>query len=216
MEIWKDIIGYEGLYQVSDFGNIKNKKGLILKPVCRKGYLSIGLYKNNIYKRFSIHRLVMLSFVGSSQLQVNHINGNKKDNRLCNLEYCTNSENIRHADKTGLRYLKGTNNSGAKLCDGDILNIIKLRKKGYNQNKIADIYNVERSLISMICANKLWTHIKRDIPQVNNSMKISKDEYCKIFELYKSGKYQKDIAKMYNVSQSSISSIIKKYTKQHP
>jgi hypothetical protein len=115
VEIFKDIPNYEGLYQVSNYGRIKalpkkagssNRKERILKPIIKVGadnnYLRIMLYKNNKHRFCSIHRLVMLTFKGKSNLQVNHIDGNKQNNRLDNLEYCTAKENTQHAWENGL------------------------------------------------------------------------------------------------------------------
>jgi hypothetical protein len=114
-EIWKDIPYYENLYQISNLGNIKSKdkkrgnsfgyilKGKYLKQTLKKhGYYEIGLCKNAKYKNFKVHRLVLFAFIGESRLDCNHKNGVKTDNRLENLEYCTRSENIKHAITTGL------------------------------------------------------------------------------------------------------------------
>ena len=107
-EIWKDIKGYEGLYQVSNLGNVKSlprytnnqyKNGLIMKPHNYSGYLRIQLRKNGNYKWFCVHRLVAMAFLKNynSQLQVNHKNGIKDDNNLENLEMVTASENQLHS-----------------------------------------------------------------------------------------------------------------------
>lgn len=115
MEIWKDIKNYEGLYQVSNFGNVKrissfrgvNKQYLndyYLKPLDNgKGYYRIKLTKNNSSKRIMLHRIIAEAFI-SNELNkpfINHINGNKKDNSIENLEWCTQSENCLHSVKLG-------------------------------------------------------------------------------------------------------------------
>jgi hypothetical protein len=108
MEIFKDIEGYEGVYQVSNLGNVKsykNKNGKILSPnINSKGYAMVGLMCNT-QKNCTIHRLVAEAFLSNPEKksQVNHINGNKTDNRLENLEWVTPSENRIHAYKTGLQ-----------------------------------------------------------------------------------------------------------------
>lgn len=117
-EKWKDIINYEGYYQISNFGNIRSldrkirfnkgysiKKGKMLKPILnKKGYYKVSLSKNQKEKRFFIHRLVAIHFIENplSKEQVNHKDGNKKNNRVDNLEWCTNLENQIHAIKNGL------------------------------------------------------------------------------------------------------------------
>lgn len=100
-EIWKDIPNYEGLYQASNLGRIKSlprkykPNESILKPQKRNGYLKVELCKQD-RKQYSVHRLIMMTFFGNSKLNVNHIDGNKHNNNLENLEYCTQRENCRH------------------------------------------------------------------------------------------------------------------------
>lgn len=99
MEIWKDIKGYEGLYQVSNLGNIrslyKRSKGNIMNLPIKKGYYQIGLRKNGIRKYYQVHRLVAQAFIENKENlpQVNHIDENKLNNNVDNLEWCTVSYN---------------------------------------------------------------------------------------------------------------------------
>ena len=103
-EIYKDIVGFEGIYQVSNFGNVKNQHGKILKTYqINSGYLCLKLHAAT-GKRSGhlVHRLVATAFLDNPKTEVNHIDGNKHNNTLTNLEWCTRSENIRHALDTGL------------------------------------------------------------------------------------------------------------------
>lgn len=108
-EIWKDIKGYEGSYQVSTLGNVRSlprktnnqySQGILMKPHKTPfGYLKVQLYKNKKAKWFPIHRLVAMAFLNEfdSTLQVNHKNGIKTDNTINNLEMVTASENQLHS-----------------------------------------------------------------------------------------------------------------------
>lgn len=105
-EIWKDIEGYEGLYQVSNLGRVKRvKTGRILKG-CKDrygyGYLLVSLYKNGSQSTKRIHRLVAQAFIPNpeNKPEVNHIDENKTNNMISNLEWSTSKENINHGTRT--------------------------------------------------------------------------------------------------------------------
>lgn len=101
-EIWKDIVDYEGLYQVSNLGRVKSlvRKGVLkekmLKPfIHQKGYLQIGLHKNGKYIKYLVHRLVAEAFIPNPNNlpEVNHKDENKQNNVVSNLEWCDRSYN---------------------------------------------------------------------------------------------------------------------------
>ena len=135
-EIWKDIKGYEGRYQISNFGRVKSliyskEKIMNIYNFRRdgekgKGYWRVRLIKNSSYKYFFVHRLVAEAFISNpnNYATVNHINGIKTDNRIDNLEWCSLKENIQKAWETGLYkvdeirrlngYKTGKSNKGKK------------------------------------------------------------------------------------------------------
>jgi len=119
METWVDIPGYEGLYQVSELGNVKSLareisvgasgkrdmfiEGRILSPGLCRGYQTVGLCRGGKMEQRKIHRLVAEVFVGGyfEGAIVNHIDGNKQNNDWRNLEWCTHAHNTQHAFKIG-------------------------------------------------------------------------------------------------------------------
>lgn len=114
-EVFKDIVGYEGLYQVSNIGRVKSlpkdkvlhncgfickSKERILKPKLEKnGYLRVGLYKNGIVQYFSIHRLVAIAFIENpnNYPDINHKDENRTNNNVNNLEWCSVSYNTQYS-----------------------------------------------------------------------------------------------------------------------
>ena len=131
MEIWKDICGYEGIYQVSNQGRIKSlerwveRKGqgpkFIPETIIRlkEGeYYRVNLHKNGTAKTFLVHRIVAITFLSNpyDYKIVNHKDGNKHNNSVANLEFCTSQENNRHAKACGLQVnnLNGLAETNAK------------------------------------------------------------------------------------------------------
>lgn len=151
MEIWKEIKDYNGLYFISNLGNIKNAKGKILKQgLCSQGYSRLNLTINNKYKTHRVHRLIAEAFIENidNKPYINHINGIKNDNRIENLEWCTAKDNIRHAFKTGLKIsAKGDKHGKSKISN-------ELAKEIMNTNlrvsELVKIYPLSYSQLSRI------------------------------------------------------------------
>lgn len=134
-EIWKDIVGYEGLYQISNFGNIRskklNKQGRLLSPfISNSGYYAIVLdIKKRDFKLNYIHRLVATAFITNinNLEQVNHIDGNKLNNNVSNLEWCSRSDNIKHAIKKGLITKESVNERITKMNKKVIKSVLQIK-----------------------------------------------------------------------------------------
>ena len=178
MEVWKDIEGFEGIYQVSSYGNVKGLnrvirrhdgviqtyKEKILKPtVGAGGYFQKTLHNLKHRKTMSLHRLVALAFIPNpdGKETVNHIDGCKTNNDIENLEWATKSENTQHAFDIGLKQgSKGVANGRCKLTEKQVLEIrekyIPYKCSFY---KLADEYNVNRVSIEYIVKRKTWKHI---------------------------------------------------------
>lgn len=162
-EIWKDIPDYEGLYMVSNLGRVKSlskyhhKREQILKnKLTKDGYYETTLFKNGKAKYIRTHRLVAFAFIPNTfnKEQINHIDGNKLNNCVENLEWCTLQENKDHAIRTGLQDFIGEKNPKAKsviqydLNNNEIARFKTLReamnKTGVLENKISTVCNHHR------------------------------------------------------------------------
>lgn len=171
-EIWRDIEGYEGLYQVSSEGRVKSLerkvpkwdgwrtvKERILKPVfSSNGYLTVPLYAGGKQKTLKIHRLVCQAFHENpeNKPEVNHINEIKTDNRACNLEWCTTKENCNHGTRNE-RVAKGVSKALSKQVgqytrDGELIKIWTSAREAQRQAGFS------QSHISAAARGKLKTH----------------------------------------------------------
>lgn len=179
MEQRKDIKGFEGYYQISNFGKvrsldrfdgIRDRKGQLIKPNLKyNGYLQIGLRKNGKRKRFSIHRLVAQHFIKNpeNKSQVNHIDCNKQNNHHKNLEWVTPGENLEHARENGLIIMpSGEDHSNYGKYGADSKSakpVIRYDRetgetKLYEAKILAKEDGFDVTSISKCCNKKLKTH----------------------------------------------------------
>lgn len=160
MEQWKVVKGFEN-YLVSSLGNVKTINGKLKKVVydSKNNYGYVELWKNNKGKKFRIHRLVAETFIPNTlgKEQVNHIDGDKKNNCVSNLEWVTPKENIRHAIENNLSSIKyGSKNLASKLKEEDVKYIRENAGINKSVNDLSEIYNVSTTTIYNIINYKKW------------------------------------------------------------
>lgn len=168
-EEWKYIDGFKNKYQVSNFGRVRNSAGKIMKQQeDNKGYLRVSFCVDYFKKTKKVHRLVAESFVPNteSKPQVNHIDGNKQNNHVNNLEWNTPLENVRHAMDNKLwvaeeHYAgKGEKNGFHKLKDFEVLEIrSKFKPRVYTREMLAKEYNVSKHCIKDVITRRSWNHL---------------------------------------------------------
>lgn len=164
-EIWKPIKDYEGLYEVSNLGRVTSLHHGNLKLLTlnlNNGYFRCGLSKEGVQTLYQIHRLVAETFISNelNKPQVNHKDGNKQNNRVDNLEWVTQLENMQHAWSNGLiQGNAGENNSRSKLSEIDVCFIRSNhipRSKVYGTIALAKHFGVHRDTIGRIINGKYW------------------------------------------------------------
>lgn len=173
--IWKHVVGYEGLYRVSNDGVVKNvprtfkmkdgrnhtiKKETIMRfEIDKDGYFRIGLTKNAKQINYYVHRLVAIAFIHNqnNKEQVNHIDGIKNNNNVENLEWVTHKENKAHAAANGLVSDQwGIKNPNSKLTEQEVLLIKKLKEDGMTYREVSKIIGTSISNVKNIVLGRTW------------------------------------------------------------
>jgi len=167
-EIWKDVVGYKGIYQVSNIGRVKSLhcgKVRILKPgLDSAGYPLVTLCRHGEHYSARVHRLVAGAFLerpSPAHTDVNHKNGNKQDNRIENLEWVTPAENMQHSyDVLGRLGPRGEIQGNSRLTRDDAKRIRRLYATGqYSQRELARMFGVGQMTISDIVRRETWKHV---------------------------------------------------------
>ena len=178
-EEWRDVEGYEGYYQVSNLGHLRclerivhskrwdrrESAKLLNPPVLKNGYKLASLCRNGKSKRVLLHRLVAKAFLPNPNnlLQINHIDGNKQNNNVNNLEWVTAQENIIHAYNNNLMNpAHGIRTNNGHFTEEDIRSIRYKASKGMSQRKIASEYGVKQGAIWLILKGKTYKWVDKD------------------------------------------------------
>jgi hypothetical protein len=158
--IGKEFYGNYIVYPNGIIYSINSKKELSQRIV--NNYNTVTLYHNKARKDFKVHRLVAMCFIPNKQNKpfVNHIDGNKLNNNIDNLEWCTHIENVVHAIKNGLINSKGELNPSCKINENIV---IKIRKE-YIENKcshrkLSSIFKISKTQVGRILRKESWNHI---------------------------------------------------------
>lgn len=175
-EIWKDITGWEGQYQVSNFGRarsldrvyidtrgaVQNLKGKVLVGSNCNGYISIKLCYAHKAKFAFLHRMVAIEFIPNPENKpfVNHLDGNKRNCHVSNMEWATRLENARHASLTGLQK-KGTQTPSAVLTEEIVAELRKLHQSGKGPSEISRLYNFKVNTVYQALMKKSWKHVSQ-------------------------------------------------------
>lgn len=234
MEDWKPVPGYEEMYSASSSGRVRSERRfsaaanrwiperVLSTPANSAGYPVATLYKDGRRWMTTAHQLVMLAFQGlpPKDMEVNHINGNKADARLVNLEYVTASQNQQHAVRTGLRKgLRGESNQTSKLQDSDVLRIHEMYAGGDNQYDIAGALGVSQERVWSVLKRRAWTHVSVPLG-LRNAVASRLEHHGSRGKLglggarairrryHEGGVTQQELASQFGVTQGTVSAVL--------
>ena len=217
-EIWRDIGGYDGLYQVSNCGRVKSfhngERILKLRLDNKgKGYLNVHLSRGGAAKNCAVHRLVAEAFVPNPEgkREVNHIDGNPQNNRVENLEWCTRSENVNHAVAWGL-IKSGENSPRAKLTSEQV-RYIRDNPDGLTQRQLAAVFGVSTTAIGRIQRGKRYKSVGGRIrtEKPPDPKRIPDEVRAEIRRLYVRGSHEfgcYGLAEKYGLGVTTVKNII--------
>lgn len=228
MEVWKDVIGYEGFYQISDLGRVKRletivdgrqgfkftvQEKILALEVCTTGYKRVTLCKNGKTKRFLVHRLVAEMFINNENKlkQVNHKDGNKGNNKLQNLEWASQSNNQKHAYKTGLQKIqRGEARKNVAILKWEqIYQIREMSNSGKTSYEISDLFNINRRHINKIVSNEAWIDSSYTPPKKRTINGLKYQQFAKAVKvLYDHGACKALIAKTLGIPFQVVTNIL--------
>jgi hypothetical protein len=161
-DYFRPVPGYPN-YLVSRRGEVWSiaRRKMLSLVEGERGYLCVNLYRCGRVRNFLVHRLVAMAFIGTIPpgKQVNHKDGDKRNNSADNLEVVTPEQNREHAKRTGL-VVRGEDNPSSRLSEKDVQAIRKMRAEGVRVRGIAHRYDVSERTVYMVCRRKTWRHVE--------------------------------------------------------
>lgn len=146
------------MYSVSNFGRVRNDTTGKIRKLTFRIYVGVGLESSKGRKNCLVHRLVAIHFIPNPDNlpEVNHIDGNKENNHVSNLEWVSTSDNQKHAIRTGLKLIHHENHPGATITMEIAREIRKLKSEGLNRKQISNLLGVKHSVVSHVIYNRAW------------------------------------------------------------
>ena len=225
-EVWRDVAGYEGLYQVSNLGRVKSfkldKNGRLMKGKHDKdGYIEISLRdENHITKYYRVHRIVAIAFIPNPKNlpKINHLDGDVQNNYVENLEWCDDSRNNHYRHVLNPLLFTGESHPHNKYTNEQVLKVYNLAWGGkYSHKEIAKICNVTPSDVHNIRYGISWASVTKHkfthdshkrLGENHHNSKLTNEQALEIYDLaWNSNFTQNEIGAKYHINRATVSMI---------
>lgn len=209
-------------YLVTECGKVWSKyTGRYLKgEVSNKGYLRVTLSSNGESSKVAVHRMVAMTYLPNpkDKPQVNHKDSNRLNNNVSNLEWCTSSENNKHAYDIGYNEAKkGSEANGAILEESQVLDIYHKMLKGVSLKQLHEETGIDKPTLGHIKRRSTWSHLTGHLPavEVRPMKKLSDEVLTEAAKLIVQGLGNVEIAKILGLSRSNVNDLRKRKTKRY-
>lgn len=220
---WRAVAGYDGLYQVSNTGLIRNSAGLVLKDYDNgRGYRALKLARSGTKRHHYVHRLVAAAFLGPSDLEVNHLDGDKTNNCASNLEYTTRTGNNLHARRVLKRHV-GEDHCYAKLTEDSVRRIRELAQTNKSYADIGKKFGIAADTVSKVVRGRSWQSVSFGLnapKRVNRGEQsgkttISESDVREIRRMAADGVRHAEIRDRFGIALVTISRIVNRHSWAH-
>ncbi|ADP02410.1 HNH endonuclease [Salmonella phage PVPSE1] len=214
--MWKSIENFDG-YEVSDKGEVRGKRGSIIKPDTSGRYYRVSLCREGIVTRWMVHRLVAFAFLEpiEGKPYVNHKNGDKTDNSVDNLEWVTQRENQDHAVLTSL-CPRGEEIWTSKVTESEVLQIAETLQLELPVSEVARRFSVPFRIVKRIKYRETWEWLTSEYEFFSGRPKLTllSGERQQIYDLLKYGFPSREVAKMFGVSKTTVLNIKRDFSER--